>query len=251
LGHIKKLLSGKTIPKRSMTPCSIWTDLCENIHLHYRNLRLEFSETEWAHFRAAINHLGKAVERCSVENGYEEGDPNFLIQQVYNFSLKPDSDYYKNRSTIELQRDDTVHFHYRDLRLHWSKREFVEIANMFVDAVGKFNAVEPFRYADVKERTKVLCNIEDIQPYDEGHRPLAIDEEHRSGIEFIKSEIKNGVKIRPILVNTEGQRLDGFKRYMAFLELGFEEIWCFVDPFGIMGGQSNQSHIADEDNDAE
>ena len=93
--------------------------------------RLDFSEKEWAHFRAAINHLGMAVEHCSEENDYKEGNPNFLIQQIFNHPLKTDSDYYKNRFTLELQKDNTVHLHYRDLRLHFTLPEFEDIAEMF------------------------------------------------------------------------------------------------------------------------
>lgn len=48
-------------------------------------------------------------------------------------------------------------------------------------------------------------------------------EEHRAGIEFIKGVIKEGQKIRPILVadNEDGtfKRLDGFKRAWALHEL--------------------------------
>jgi hypothetical protein len=247
MGHIKNFLSGEIIEHRSITPNMIWTDLCENVHLHYRNLRLEFSELEFASFRAAINMLGRAVELVSVEKDYSEGDPNFLVQQMFNTPLSSDSDYYSNRVTLELQKDNTVHFHYRDLRLHWSFGEFKSIAKMFVAALDKINANEQEELIPKVEKATVMeLPITAVQPYDEGHRPLAIDKKHREGIDFIKEEIKNGVKIRPILVNQEGQRLDGFKRYMAFKELGFARIVCVVDPFGQMGGQTHQNYKADE-----
>lgn len=246
MGAIKKVLAEGEIPPRSVTPGAIWSDLCENVHLHYRNTRFDFSEKEWAHFRAAINKLGIAVEHESVERDYKEGDPNFLVHMMFNTPLKADSEYYQNRCTIELQKDNTVHFHYRDLRLHWSNEEFIEIARMFLRAMGKFCTLKPFPYRNVTEKITATVNIDLIQPYDEGHKPLAIDEEHRKGIDFIKSEIKRGVKIRPILVNTDGQRLDGFKRYTAHKELGIDVIDCIIDPYGQMGGQNNQSHKADE-----
>ena len=245
MGKIKKVLACGEIGPRTVTPNAIWTDLCENVHLHYRNNRFDFSEMEFAHFRAAINNCGKALEKSSIENNYREGDPNFLIQQMFNTPLKPDSDYYTNRVVIELQRDHTVHFHYRDLRLHWSKDEFEKIADMFIEARNKviekwsYTPSEPTVYRDVK--------IDLIQPYDEGHRPLVFDQPHREGIEYVKELILDGKKIRPILVNTEGQRLDGFKRYMAHKELDLKAIDILVDPFGRMGGQHNQSFLEDED----
>lgn len=57
-------------------------------------------------------------------------------------------------------------------------------------------------------------------------------ENHIQGIEYIKSIIKNGQKVLPPLVleNNLGEliRLDGFKRCMAFRELGYKSIEAFV-----------------------
>jgi len=244
MGNIQKILAMGEVSPRMITARGIWSDLCENIHLHFRNIRLEFSELEWAHFRAAINTLGLAVERISVEKKYKEGDPNYLIQVTYDNAVDANTAYYPNRVTIELERDNTVHFHYRDVRLHWSLDEFDKIAAMFIDAKKNFDSLEDFPY---KEATQAWIDINLIQPYDAGHRALAIDKEHRDGIEYVKKFIQDGKHIRPILVGTNGQRLDGFKRYMAHLELGKAEIECIVDPFGVMGGQHNQSLIADKE----
>ena len=246
MGDIKKLLSGGEIEPRQITATSIWTDLCENVHLHYRNIRLEFSEKEFATFRAAMHHLGKAVEFNADRTKYAEGDPMFLSQQVFKTSLKANSDYYPDRVTIELERDNTVHFHYRDLRLHWSLDEFNKIADMFIEAKKNFDNLKefPYKYKEAKQR---WVHIDLIQPYDVGHRALAIDKEHREGIEYVKGLIQEGKKIRPILVGTNGQRLDGFKRYMAAKELGHTEIECIIDPSAEVGGQHNQSMIADKE----
>jgi len=247
MGQIKKLLAASQVDPRGITAESIWTDLCEDVHLHYRNLRLDFSEMEFAAFRAAINHLGMVLEKCSIENHYREGDPNFLIQQIFNSPLKSDSDYYPNRVTIEAQKDNTVHFHYRDLRIHWSQSEFIAIASMFVHALESFNNIPRWPY-EVPEKTLFRSvPIDLIQPFDEGHRPLCIDDEHRAGIEYVKELIVAGKKIRPILVDNTGQRLDGFKRYVAHIEMGLDCIDCYVDPFGMMGGQSNQSFLEDDE----
>lgn len=57
-------------------------------------------------------------------------------------------------------------------------------------------------------------------------------EQHIEGIQYIKSIIQAGQKVLPPLVleNNLGEfiRLDGFKRCMAFKELGFELIEAFV-----------------------
>ena len=246
MGKIKKVLAMDKLLARNVTPNTIWTDLCENVHLHYRNVRLEFSEKEFALFRSAINHLGMAVEFVAHEAKYEEGDPNFLNQQVFKEPLSTDSDYYPDRAVIELERDRTVHFHYRDLRLHFSEQEFLTLSDMFIKARETYGSIPEFPHKDVKEKTRVKIDIDLIQPYDEGHRPMVFDDDHRAGIEYCKGLIEGGVKIRPILVDIRGQRMDGFKRYMAHLELEIKQIECIVDPFAQMGGQGNQSMIDDE-----
>lgn len=245
MGKIRKVLAMDEIEPRSLTASAVWTDLCEDVHLHYRNIRLDFSEKEWAHFRAAIHQLGMALEESAEINNYREGDPNFLIQQIYNTPLRTDSDYYANRATIELQKDNTVHFHYRDLRLHMTNTEFAKIAGMFSQALFRLKVTE-FPYKPEKRKLFKNVPVDLIQPYDEGHRPMVFDEPHRKGIEHVKRLMIEGERIRPILVDTTGQRLDGFKRYMAHVELNRKTIDCYVDPFGRMGGQHNQSFIADE-----
>lgn len=247
MGEIKKLLAITTdLPTRDITARAVWKDLCENVHLHYRNFRFDLSSIEWSRFRSAINSLGMTIEKLMVENNYQEGDSNFLIQAMFNEQLPNNSDYYPNRATIELQRDNTVHMHYRDLRIHLSLAEFKILADMFEEAKIKYSQLKEFRFKDVTEESRVTLGIDEIQPYDAGHLPGICDDEHRAGIDYCKRLMATGHKIRPILVSNEGQRLDGFKRYMAHKELGFDLIECFVTPFGIMGGQTNMSMIDDE-----
>lgn len=89
-----------------------------------------------------------------------------------------------------------------------------------------------------------FLELDKLQIFDEMHHPkmegFYVDEEkdgqtteqHKEGIEYIKNIIKNGQKVLPPLVleNNLGEfiRLDGFKRCMAFKELGFKIIEAFV-----------------------
>ena len=84
--------------------------------------------------------------------------------------------------------------------------------------------------------------IQKIRPYNSTH-PKGFehsDAYHRQGIEMVKKAIQNGSEILPIMVShlpEDGvyQRMDGFKRYFAYKELGFEEVECC---FGPRGGQN-------------
>jgi hypothetical protein len=247
MGHIKKLLAIGDIGPRLITSNMVWSDLCENIHFHIRNMRMDMSPKEWSHFLSSIHNLGMAVEYNIEKFDWRAGDPNFEVQLCYDNPVTSNTEYFPNRVTIELQKDNTIHFHYRDIRLHWSLTEFKAIARMFSKALFDYEHIEEFPYKDVTEKTLFEnVPIDLIQPYDAGHLPGVIDREHRDGIDYAKKLIESCEKIRPILVSTDGTRLDGFKRYMAFKELGHDRIDIYVDPFGIMGGQSNQSMVIDE-----
>lgn len=255
MGEIRKLLAGNVMERRSITATGIWVDLCENIHLHYRNLRLEFSEKEWAQFIHAVHMLGQAELHTAHQHNYREGDPNFLVQCHYNQPLSGDSTYFPNRLTVEEQFDGTYHVHYRDLRLHLSRREFMTVACAFEQALRRINNPDgdvwpEERFAAITERQRVRVPIQWVQPYDKGHKPLAIDADHRAGIEFVKQCIRDGKRLRPVLVDVRGVRRDGFKRYMAQLEMGYREIEVIVDPhIAELGGQWHESIFDDEANE--
>ena len=75
--------------------------------------------------------------------------------------------------------------------------------------------------------------IENINPYNKTH-PAGYenkDKYHRDGIDMVKKLILAGKNIRPIAVeeeknNGKHQRMDGFKRYFAYKELGYKDINC-------------------------
>ncbi len=56
-------------------------------------------------------------------------------------------------------------------------------------------------------------------------------EEHLEGVEYFKELIKRGIPILPPLVKKTDKgyiKLDGFKRLMAYKELGIKEVKVFV-----------------------
>lgn len=229
LGNIKKFLAGGQLEPRTVDATKFSTDLCENIHIHYRNLRLDLSPVEMAYWRSAILSMGQGLEKAIETYAWREGDPNFLVILDFKFPVSANSDYYPDRMTLEWERDNTVHFHYRDLRIRMTSTEFVQMAEMFDKAIKRFRDRTEFPAKNIEGRA--IVPIDSVEPYDNGHKPLngEYEKSHREGIEYIKKLILEGKKIRPILVDETGQRLDGFKRYFAFRELGHKEISVIVD----------------------
>lgn len=86
-----------------------------------------------------------------------------------------------------------------------------------------------------------FVKLDKINPYDDQH--IKTDDgfkvvsgekdtnEHLQGIEYIKKQLKAGNKIMPVLLlEKEGryEKLDGFKRLMAYKDLGYKNIEAFV-----------------------
>ena len=114
---------------------------------------------------------------------------------------------------------------------------------------------------------RVEVDLDQINPYDINHPPGWIDEGHALGIEVVKGLITAGKPILPILVRDFGidsdpercgrafnesaglplnyryQRLDGFKRYMAYKELGYDRIECILDNESFPGGQHGMDFV--------
>jgi hypothetical protein len=142
MGHIDKLYyrTHDLPPSRKMGK-QIWLDIGENIHLHYRDLRIEFSLEEFLEFAGHIRKMAELFDQWRRENPDWKEDPepekfdNKWVIWLPGYKpqdehLKPRSDYYPKRLSIEKQATkDLYHIHYRDFRLEMSEetlRRFVE-----------------------------------------------------------------------------------------------------------------------------
>ncbi len=144
---------------------------------------------------------------------------------------------YPDRLVIELC--ENIHIHYRNLRMEFEEKEFLQFSDSLREA-GVDYRLNKWR------KTQQIIPLRYINPYDDGHLEVP-DDEHRRGIDFIKPIIKSGAKIMPILVKPTSdntyQRLDGYKRYMSYKELGHESIMCYVDENGLCGEQTGMGII--------
>jgi len=242
VGKIKKVLHDSVLSQREVEPSGIWFDLCENCHLHFKNFRIDFSGREWdTFFNMLVMIYDKSVQ-IARQTGWKEKKEYGETITISTANPFNSSDYYPYRFVIEWQRDNTVHIHYREFRLRLSEKEF----DMFVDGLteAKKNK-KKYREPNFAPGRNVVP-IDSIQPYDDGHKCGDLDVDHAHGIKTCKKLIADGKKMRPILIRPNGQRLDGFKRYMAQKELGFQEIDVIVDPKGEPGDQKGQSLECEE-----
>lgn len=156
--------------------------------------------------------------------------------------INPSPSSFPRRLVIELC--ECIHIHFRNMRLEYDDTEFLNFAYTMGQAAK--NLVN-YRMQSL-ERKKLP--IDAINPWDDGHIKTedgfttgTDTQRHLHLIKFVKLLIREGGKITPILVKPIGdnkyQRLDGFCRYIAFKELGYAEIECFVNENAGPGDQYN------------
>ena len=85
-------------------------ECCENVHLHYRNIRLEFSADE---FLFLLQKL-KTINEDEIRN-FKYG-PNEFRSVVMTMGL-PEKTEFNKRLQLESQTNGDIHIHYRNLRI--------------------------------------------------------------------------------------------------------------------------------------
>jgi hypothetical protein len=142
-------------------------DLCENIHVHYQNLRFEFSREEFMCLWEAV--AGLDLDRLPV----------FGFGTLCS-SVLPAATEWDDRLQLEEQVEGHYHLHYRNLRVEF--RDFAEIGldpgngSMFVvDQKYRERFIQPRNWTLAGVRSVPLAQLNAIVFDPEGSRvvPLA------------------------------------------------------------------------------
>lgn len=133
MGRIKKILVNKDIPEKGMLHSRLIIEWCENIHLHYRDMRLEFDEKDFEQLAIAMFDGYLKYKKIRKENPELINDENKY--SVLSQGEIVDSGEFPNRLQIELQEEGHIHIHYRNLRLEMKKEDFLNIASVFIEAI--------------------------------------------------------------------------------------------------------------------
>jgi hypothetical protein len=153
MGAIKEILFNKALPPREPHNSRMFTDLSENIHIHFREIRLMFGVEEFFEFFEILKEGARDIKR------YLRRNPDYKEQVVFDGILvgggaqrqtiplekspKPhESKYFPNRLQIELQEEkviDAIHVHYRDYRFAMNIETFREFATGMKQALDNLD----------------------------------------------------------------------------------------------------------------
>lgn len=153
MGSILEVLENKELPDRELHNSRLFVDLSENVHIHFREIRLMFSVEEFFEFTDVLKESASEVKK------YLKKHPEYKEQEIFDGILvagglkrqltplekspKPhESKYFPNRLQIELQEEkviDAIHIHYRDYRFVMNIETFRELATGMKNALDNLD----------------------------------------------------------------------------------------------------------------
>jgi hypothetical protein len=153
MGAIKKVLINKDLPDRELHNSRLFVDLSENIHIHFREIRLMFGVEEFFEFFKIIKEGARDIKKYLRRNpDYKEQEvfDGILVgggakRQIIPLQKSPEphvSKYYPNRLQIELQEEkviDAIHIHYRDYRFVMNIQTFRELTQGMKQALDQLD----------------------------------------------------------------------------------------------------------------
>lgn len=144
MGVIKKILYRSNILGKPRHR-NFFLDMEENIHIHYRDLRIELSRGEFEDIAKAFRKQSEELMGIIHEKNYQDGKlPNANQDDVRIWTesrLNHDVKYHPQRFSLE-ECGDGYHFHYRNYKLLIDPVEFKQIAKLFktLDVDGPYAA---------------------------------------------------------------------------------------------------------------
>lgn len=112
---VRTIESQKVASKQRLCRKRLCVDLAENVHLHFRDIRLEFSVAEWEVFGALVAEATAGI-KAEVDKGYKEGAHKQRGKWTAP-TLKADSAYFPDRLQLEENANGSYHLHWNEFRL--------------------------------------------------------------------------------------------------------------------------------------
>jgi hypothetical protein len=133
VGKIIRILGqDKVESKQRLCGRRLCVDLAENIHIHFRDTRIEFSVEEWRVYAALIAQANEGIE-AAVAKGYKEGTDK--LEGVWTSPvLKGESVYFPDRLQLEENANGSYHLHWNELRIEMRPATVSAFKSVFSEA---------------------------------------------------------------------------------------------------------------------
>lgn len=146
MGIIKRVLHHSN-PLRLSRFTSFFLDMEENIHIHYRDLRIELSRGEFEDFVHTFRAQSDELLKIIRDTNYRDGRlPNANKQDVRIWTesrLKHSVSYHPTRLSIE-ECTDGYHLHYRNYKILLDELEFSRLREAFAKLDSPVNHVATY-----------------------------------------------------------------------------------------------------------
>ena len=109
MGNVAETIKAKQVPRPTFNRRGV-VEVCENIHLHWRNFRLEFSKDEFRLFLAMMQHIDPQ-DIVEAELGPDKFTELARTDEI------PEESEWDDRMVLEKQVEGHYHLHYRQLRI--------------------------------------------------------------------------------------------------------------------------------------
>lgn len=147
MGQTLENLSKKSLPDKAIFHNRFVVEVCETIHVHYRNLRLSLAVMDWQALAAGLADSVKRwarrgepypdpkhhIELCRKKVATEDDQKEVLVNLNHNLYKHHKGEVFADGAGCD---DDLyIHLKIRDMRLEFTIEEFKVIA----DAIGEAN----------------------------------------------------------------------------------------------------------------
>ena len=138
----------------------LWLDIEENIHIHFRDLRIELGRKEFEEFYSVFFAQAEELLKIVKDTNYTDGVFSNMgnNRQVINTTCNLEKPIKYNSNTLSLEDcTDGYHFHYRNYKLLLKKNDInllIEaLRNIDLDAdseLDEFHFLELLLYNDIE-----------------------------------------------------------------------------------------------------
>lgn len=150
MGQTLQTLSSKKLDSKAVFNNRFVIEICEKVHIHYRNLRLVLNIEDWVEIAKGFTHSferwvkrgepacgNKHIELCRKEISLNDSEESIKINLNKNLYKQFDGKIFAEGSFIE---DPTyIHLKIRNVRLELSEKEFDLLSEAVIEAKSKLD----------------------------------------------------------------------------------------------------------------